>query len=54
MAVPKRKTSKSKKNSRRASKKISLPSIHLDKTTGEYVRNHHVSQQGYYNGKKVL
>ncbi|KRL05903.1 50S ribosomal protein L32 [Liquorilactobacillus oeni] len=54
MAVPKRKTSKSKKKMRRSGKKLPNPSIHLDKETGEFVMSHHVSDKGYYGGKKVL
>ncbi|MDN2452392.1 50S ribosomal protein L32 [Lactobacillus sp. UCMA15818] len=43
MAVPARKTSKSKKKMRRANKKLMIPSFSLNTTTGEYHRSHHYS-----------
>lgn len=53
IAVPARKTSKSRKNSRRAQKKLKQPNISFDPQTGDYSLSHHVSANGYYNGKKV-
>ncbi len=57
MAVPKKKTSKSKVGKRmggNGSYKIELPNVMIDSTTGEYKLAHHISADGYYNGKKVL
>ena len=55
MAVPKRKTSKSKRNQRRSHHKVSDVNIVEDKKTGEYKLSHHVDlKSGYYNGKKIL
>lgn len=55
MAVPKRKTSKSKKNMRRSHHKIRGVNIIEDKKSGEYRLSHHVDlKSGYYNGKKIL
>ena len=57
MAVPKKKTSKSKVGKRmggNGSYKIVLPNVKIDKDTGEYKLPHHISLDGYYNGKKVL
>ena len=55
MAVPKRKTSVSKKKMRRSHHKISLPNLVEDKKSGEYKLSHHVDlKSGYYNGKKIL
>ena len=55
MAVPKRKTSKSKRNQRRSHHRISPVNIVEDKKSGEYKLSHHVDlKTGYYNGKKVL
>lgn len=41
MAVPARKTSKSRKKKRRTQQKLKQPSISLDPKTGEYHRSHH-------------
>ncbi|MDC0343964.1 50S ribosomal protein L32 [Pelagibacteraceae bacterium] len=55
MAVPKRKTSKSKRNQRRSHHRISPVNIVEDKKSGEYKLSHHVDlKTGYYNGKKIL
>ncbi len=55
MAVPKRKTSKSKRNQRRSHHKVSDVNIVEDKKSGEYKLSHHVDlKSGYYNGKKIL
>ena len=55
MAVPKRKTSKSKKNQRRSHHRISPVNIVVDKKSGEYKLSHHVDlKSGFYNGKKIL
>ncbi len=53
MAVPKKKTSKSKRNMRRAHKVVNSANIVEDKTTGELKRPHHVSLDGYYKGRQV-
>ena len=56
MAVPKRKTSCSKRGSRRsANSKISHPNVVIDKLTGNYVLSHHISSSdGTYKGRSVL
>lgn len=43
MAVPARKTSKSKKNKRRTNKGLAIPTFSIDASTGEYHRSHHYS-----------
>jgi large subunit ribosomal protein L32 len=53
MAVPKRKTSKSRRNMRRAHDALNRVNAVEDKTTGELKRPHHVSVDGYYNGRQV-
>ena len=53
MAVPKRKTSTSKKRMRRSHHKLSSVNIVEDKKSGEYKLSHHIDlKSGYYNGKK--
>ena len=55
MAVPKRKTSKSRRNKRRSHHQISLINIIEDKKSGEYRLSHHVDlKTGIYNGKQIL
>ena len=55
MAVPKRKTSVSKKRMRRSHHRDSAPNVIEDKKSGEYKLSHHVDlKSGYYNGKKIL
>ena len=55
MAVPKRKTTVSKRNKRRSHHKISKVNIVEDKKTGEYRMSHHIDlKTGFYNCKKIL
>ncbi len=57
MAVPKRKKSKSRRNMRRGSNgsySVKLPNVVIDPTTGEYKLSHHISVDGYYNGRQVV
>lgn len=55
MAVPKRKTSKSKRNMRRAHKSLKKINVVVDATTGEFKLPHHISlKDGFYNGKQVV
>ena len=55
MAVPKRKTSFSKKKMRRSHHKLSSTNVVEDKKSGEYKLSHHIDlKSGFYNGKKIL
>ena len=55
MAVPKRKTSKSRRDKRRSHQKISSINIIEDKKSGEYRLSHHVDlKTGFYNGRQVF
>lgn len=53
MAVPARRTSKSKKNKRRTHYKMAAPTVTFDAASGDYHRSHRVSLEGYYKGRKV-
>lgn len=53
MAVPKRKTSKSRKNMRRSHHALDNTTVVENKNTGENHRPHHVSPDGYYKGRQV-
>jgi large subunit ribosomal protein L32 len=55
MAVPKRKTSKSKRNMRRSHHALSATQWVEDKTSGEPRRRHHIDlKTGTYRGRQVL
>lgn len=56
MAVPKRKTSKARKNKRRSNVwKMDAPALVKCPHCGEYKRTHRLcSSCGYYNGKEVV
>ena len=53
MAVPKKKTSPSRRNMRRSHHALDRVNVVEDKTTGELKRPHHVSRDGQYNGRQV-
>ncbi|HWJ72202.1 50S ribosomal protein L32 [Mesorhizobium sp. BR1-1-16] len=55
MAVPKRKTSPSKRNMRRSHDGLSQPVYVEDKNSGELRRPHHIDlKTGMYRGRQVL
>lgn len=55
MAVPQRRTSKTRKRLRRTHFKLAMTGLATCPETGELIRAHHVNPYtGMYNGKKVL
>ena len=55
MAVPKRKTSPSRRGMRRAHDALSPPTVVEDKDTGEFRRPHHIDlKTGIYRGRQVI
>lgn len=57
MAVPKKKTSPSRRGNRRGGNgtyKTNIANVVVNKETGEYQLQHHISLDGHYNGKKVI
>ncbi|WP_420559961.1 50S ribosomal protein L32 [Tepidicaulis sp.] len=55
MAVPKRKTTPSKRGMRRSADALSAPAYMEDKETGELHRPHHIDlKTGMYRGRQVL
>ena len=55
MAVPKRKTSPSKRNMRRSHDSINQLNIIIDKDSGEPRLSHNIDiSTGMYNGKQVI
>lgn len=55
MAVPKRKTSKARRDKRRANWKLAVPGVVACPQCGEPKMQHRVCKAcGYYNGKEVI
>lgn len=55
MAVPKRKTSKSKRDKRRTHKKVEAPNVSTCSQCGEAKLSHHACLScGSYNGRTVI
>ncbi len=55
MAVPKKKTSPSKRGMRRSADALKRPTYIEDKDLGEYRRPHHIDlKTGMYRGRQVL
>ncbi len=54
MAVPKAKTSKSRKNKRRTHFKLDTPNITVDESTGAYKMSHRIDSNGFYKGRQVI
>ncbi len=55
MAVPKKKTSKSRRDMRRSHHALKTINVIVDKETGEYKLPHHICKKdGSYNGRIVV
>ena len=54
MAVQKNKVTRSKRDMRRSHHALKTPTLSIDSTTGETHRRHHVTDEGYYRGHKVV
>lgn len=55
MAVPKKKTSQSRRGMRRSHDKLETPTYVEDKASGELRRPHHIDPStGMYRGRQVL
>lgn len=54
MAVQQNKKSRSRRDMRRSHDSLSLPTLSVDATTGETHRRHHMTEDGYYRGRKVI
>ena len=54
MAVQQRRKSSAKRDTRRAHDALRPPTLSIEPTTGETHRRHHVSDDGYYRGRKVV
>ena len=55
MAVPKRKTSKARRDKRRSHHRIKSVNIIEDKKSGEFRLSHHIDlKTGFYKGRQVF
>ena len=55
MAVPKRKTTRSRAGKRRSHHKFSTKNVIEDKKSGEYRLSHHLDlKTGFYKGRQIL
>ena len=54
MAVQKSKVTRSRRGQRRSHDSLTGPTLSEDSTTGETHRRHHVTNDGFYRGKKVV
>ncbi|ANF17093.1 50S ribosomal protein L32 [Buchnera aphidicola (Schlechtendalia chinensis)] len=54
MAVQKNKPTRSKRGMRRSHDHLKIPSLSIDRTSGETHIRHHITAKKYYKGIKVL
>lgn len=54
MAVQQNKKSRSRRDMRRSHDALTMPTLSVDATTGETHRRHHMTEDGYYRGRKVI
>jgi large subunit ribosomal protein L32 len=54
MAVQKSKKTPSRRGMRRSHDALTETTVSVDSTSGELHRRHHVSEDGYYRGRKVI
>lgn len=54
MAVPKQKTSRSKRGSRRSHHQIKRTNYTYDSKSGDIRLSHRISLLGYYNNKRII
>ena len=54
MAVQKSKVSRSRRGARRSHNALKSPALSTDQPTGERHLRHHMTEDGFYKGKKVM
>jgi large subunit ribosomal protein L32 len=54
MAVPQNRKTPSKRGMRRSHDALTKPTLSVEPTSGEVHRRHHMSDDGFYRGRKVL
>jgi large subunit ribosomal protein L32 len=54
MAVQQNKKSPSRRNMRRAHDELALSALSTEPQTGSRHRRHHISENGYYRGRRII
>lgn len=54
MAVQKSRKSRAKRDMRRANDSLVIAATSIDTTSGETHRRHHITDDGYYRGRRVI
>ena len=54
MAVPKSRTSRSVRGSRRSHDALKKVTLSVDETTGETHLRHHMTPEGFYRGRQII
>lgn len=54
MAVQQNRKTPSRRGMRRSHDSLSGPTLSIEPTTGETHRRHHISDDGFYRGRKVI
>lgn len=54
MAVQQNRKTPSRRGMRRSHDSLSGPTLSIEPTTGETHRRHHISEDGFYRGRKVI
>ena len=54
MAVQQNRKTPSRRGMRRSHDSLSGPTLSVEPTTGETHRRHHISEDGFYRGRKVI
>lgn len=54
MAVQKSRKTPSRRGMRRSHDALGTATLSVESTTGETHRRHHISEDGYYRGRKVI
>jgi large subunit ribosomal protein L32 len=54
MAVQQNRKSSSRRDMRRSHDALSGPTLSVESTTGETHRRHHISDDGFYRGRKII
>ena len=54
MAVQKNRKTRSRRNMRRSHDSLSLPTLSTDPVSGERHRRHHITEDGFYRGRRVI
>ncbi|MEM7208303.1 MAG: 50S ribosomal protein L32 [Pseudomonadota bacterium] len=54
MAVQQRRKTPSRRGMRRSHDKLSASALSIDSTSGETHLRHHVTEDGFYKGRKVI